>query len=138
MSGLQGVLLDADGTVAMISEDHPNHSKALLVRDKLKKSRANLYMSRYVVAEVATVLSQRIGHQIAVGFLLELNQSETIHVIDTNNGLERETQKVFSQQTSKNVSYVDCHNMVLVQQFKFDGIFSFDKHYVKNGVKLVT
>ncbi len=132
------ILLDADGLVALMNSKHVNHEKAIQARKILLSRGTTWYISRYVVSEVATILSMRVSHKAAVRFLDDLKHSSEVHVIDTNDDLEEETQKIFLEQVSKNISYVDCHNVALIRRYKLDGIFSFDEHYRKNGVVLVT
>ena len=39
------------------------------------------------------------------------------------------------EQTSKNVSFVDCINIAFIKEKHINGIFSFDSIYKKNGLK---
>jgi predicted nucleic acid-binding protein len=52
-------------------------------------------------------------------------------------GLEQEAIEVFKSQTSKNVSFVDCTNMAVMNAFNIKDIFSFDGSYKTNGFNLV-
>lgn len=43
--------------------------------------------------------------------------------------------EIFIEQTSKNVSFVDCTNIAFIGEKHVDGIFSFDDGYKKNRIQ---
>ena len=51
--------------------------------------------------------------------------------------IEAAALQLFAEQTSKNVSLVDCTNMAFLRNEQIEYIFSFDGVYTKNGCRTV-
>ena len=130
------ILIDADALVAIMKPDDTNHQDALVLKDFLKKKKADQYLSLFTVPETATVLSHRINQDAARDFLL-LAEDFAYTVLDFNDAFKKKANKWFIKQNKKGTSYFDCVNMALMEIFSFDAIFSFDKIYSQNGFKLV-
>jgi len=130
------VLVDADAFVAFVKQDDTNHQKAAEYFFQLKKQQYTFYTPYMVFSEAATVISQRIGHEIAVQFINEvMAPTGYIQMLDAYYVKERAIE-IFKRQTSKNVSFVDCTNMAFAEKDGFL-IFSFDKAYKQNGFRTV-
>ena len=135
---MQTLFVDSDGFVALSKEDDTNHTKALKLLQKAINISLSFVTSNYVFSEVVTVLSQRLGHNAALKFIREMKSPAsgyTIKWIDEN--IEQEAISIFSNQTSKNVSFVDCTNMAIMKLYGIDAIFSFDDVYRKNGFSVL-
>lgn len=132
------VFVDTDAFVAAMKQDDPNHQRAKELFEKLKPRSTSFMTSNYVLAEVITVLSQRVSHEVAVGYMDTMTSVEStmmIHQVDA--ALDTQAREIFRVQTSKNISYVDCTNIALVRSLDLDAIFSFDGAYRKNKLPLV-
>jgi predicted nucleic acid-binding protein len=92
-----------------------------------------------VFSEVATVVSQRVGHREAIDFIDTITSPEYyIDMKRVSQELEREAIEIFKRQTSKNVSFVDCTNMAVMTALKMRDVFSFDGGYTSNGFNLLS
>ena len=132
------IFVDADAFVALARADDANHEHALFVLRQLSQQPVKLFTSNYVFAESVTVISQRVSHDAALSYINEIKSpqsSVTVHWI--TEALEEQALRIFAEQTSKNVSLVDCTNMVLVAHYKIDYIFSFDSVYQRSGYHMV-
>ena len=128
------LFVDSDGFVALSKEDDTNHDKAIKILQKAINIGVLFVTSNYVFSEVVTVLSQRSGHEAALRFIRRMKSPASgynFEWIDEN--VEKEAINIFSQQTSKNVSFVDCTNMAVMKIKRIDAVFSFDDVYRKNG-----
>lgn len=129
----QAVLIDADAFVALVKQDDANHGKAKQLFEALKQKRYTFYTTDFVFAEAVTVISQRIGHDIAIQFIDRvLSPTAYVQILD-GWSVKRKAIELFKKQSSKNVSMVDCMNMAFVEEYGFGCIFSFDKVYKQNG-----
>lgn len=127
------ILADADALVALVKRDDTNHEKATNLAKQAHERGAEFYISQYTVAEVCTVLSNKVSHQVAVEFLASVHE-KNITVIGATETVFLEAEKVFVEQHKKGTSYFDCVNIALFRQLGFDQMFSFDGMYAKNGV----
>jgi hypothetical protein len=75
--------------------------------------------------------SQKVSKPVAITSIDTMTSPFTIKKVD--GWEEEEAINVFKAQPSKNTSYVDCTNMVLMKWGNLDAIFSFDEVYRKSG-----
>lgn len=128
-------LVDTDAIIALLKLDDPHHKIASRLSAESKKKNVQFFLSQYTVAEVATVLSYKVSQTIAIQFLAGIHHFD-LTVIGATEAHFLKAEEVFVGQKKKGTSFFDCLNIALVQLSGFDGIFSFDKVYQKNGVKL--
>lgn len=133
------ILIDADAWVAFIYRDDAHHERASELFDIFEHSKDSMITTNYVFAEAITVISRRAGHKRALAFIESL-QSPASHlsVLYANAHIDSLAAAVFKRQTSKNVSFIDCANMAIMDELNLDAIFSFDKIYQKNNYRLAT
>lgn len=132
------IFVDSDAFIALIKKDDTNHRKAKAIFQKVQSLPFNFVTSNYVFSEVVTILSQKIDHKTAVKFIHNMRAEDNMFVIERiKSETEEEAVQVFIEQTSKNVSFVDCANMAFIREKRLDGIFSFDDDYKKNGIQLI-
>lgn len=133
----QYIFIDSDAFIALIKEDDSNHQKAKKIFEQLENLPINFITSNYVFSEVLTVLSQRVSHKIAVTFIQNMVSDDSVFQIERiNEEVERRAIQVFINQSSKNISFVDCTNIALIKTKGWESIFSFDEGYIKNGLRL--
>src|SRR5207249_1396441 len=96
--------------------DDANHQRAQALFRALEEMAVEFCTSGYVFAEAVTVISQRINHETAVQFIDTIKSPEsTIQKLKDTSDVERTAIAFFKEQTSKNVSFVDCTNMAFLR-----------------------
>lgn len=133
------ILVDSDAFVAIVRKEDSNHTKAKQLYTRLEKLAVSFITSNYVFSEVVTVISQKLNHEKATEFINSMKSPGCMYnFIWITPEIEEMAIEIFKQQTSKNVSFVDCTNMALIKHDNLDVIFSFDEIYKKNGFKLAS
>ena len=132
---IEEVLLDTDALVALINEEDANHLKAQEVNDRLIKAGVQFIITNLVVGETLTVLSRKVDHSVAVKFGFDIKKGE-VAIIRVDEALEETAFEIFEKQPSKNTSFIDCTNMAVLEKYKWQFIFSFDKVYSQNDYQL--
>jgi predicted nucleic acid-binding protein len=132
------IFVDTDVFVALAREDDANHEKALSLLHYVLKQPVCFITSNYVFSECITVISMRQSHKAAVRFIEAMRTPESQYVLKrADDAVEEKAIHIFTKQTSKNTSFVDCTNMAFLQTLSLDAIFSFDSVYRKQGFTLV-
>ena len=132
------VFIDADVFIAFVKKDDSQHAVAREIFDKLRNREVIFSTSNYVFAEVVTVLSLRVGREVALEFIKNIHAPESgMDIKWVTPEIEASAVDIFHKQTSKNVSFVDCVNIAMVRNHHIDAIFSFDAVYKKNALKTV-
>lgn len=131
------IFVDTDAFVALIKKNDSNHTKAKNIFEKLQGTPVEFITSNYVFSETITILSQKVNHVTAVRYIDAMLSSENIFNIKRADGaVEDLAIGIFKDQTSKNISFVDCANMAVIRKLGLDGIFSFDRAYITNKIPL--
>jgi predicted nucleic acid-binding protein len=131
-------LVDSDALIALSKDDDLNHGLAKKIAICLDKQKVSQVLSPLTLAEASTAMSRKVGQVQAVRVVkrIRLQNLGTLILKD-----ERRADKWFIRQTKKKaVSYFDCYNMALLEEYRDTTpiIFSFDKIYQKNGFKLAS
>lgn len=138
MLGKRGRLfVDADVFVSLSNKEDRNYKKALKLSKLVKDWKTEVLTSSFAIGEAITVISQKVGLDKAVAFGINAYKGELI-ILDASRLQQLQALKRFSQQRSKNVRFTDFVNMVLMDELKVETIFSFDRHYKKEGYKLLS
>ncbi|OGG14059.1 hypothetical protein A3D77_00945 [Candidatus Gottesmanbacteria bacterium RIFCSPHIGHO2_02_FULL_39_11] len=128
------ILVDSDILVGAFRKDDTNNFKAISLL-KLILSNHQGYIINLVLMESATVLSHRIGMDAVKLFLKRFPELE-LTIIDMDHNLEEKAWEIFTKQTKKGCSYVDCANLASIAHYHLDKIASFDGFYPKHLVFL--
>jgi predicted nucleic acid-binding protein len=139
MKEIKHIFIDSDAFIALAKEDDANHEKALGIMERLEKEEVVLFSSNYVFAETVTVLSYKVNHQAALSFIKEIKSLESPFLIKwIDLAVENLAIEIFTEQDSKNISFIDCTNMALMKSENLDAIFSFDAVYQRNGFCMIS
>lgn len=126
-------LIDSDVLVGWLLATDALHERAMEVLELAHSRKLPLQVTNLVIAETATVLSHRAQSALAIQFLEIADDFATIFVDEQ---LHQETVKFFCQQKNKNMSFVDCANVVVTRRLSISRILSFDKFYRKFNLEL--
>lgn len=126
------IFADTSALVSLYSKTDPNHKKAVQIIQLHQETQ--FIISKYIFAEVVTILSQRDGKKqsIIAGNLLK----KAYAWINTED-IEDLAWEIFKKQKSKNISFTDCTCFALYQQKTFDKAFAFDSDFQKNEVPIL-
>ena len=130
------IFVDADGFIALSFKKDAHYKKACSLMEKLEDQEEQLVTSWQAIDEVTTKLSYFGIKQQATNFLKWIVNSD-VKVVYADEKMTGRIIKQFKEQTSKRVSLTDCTNMVIARELGVVTFFSFDKHYEKNGFKLL-
>ena len=128
------VLLDSDALLALYVADDLHHQRAKKTLQNLLRKKGELFVTNLVLQQTVTVISYRLGQKQALDFLKRFNQVDFQQVF-VNKNLTAKSWHVFSKQTKKGTSFIDCTNMVVFKELNMDKIFSFDRFYSRIGLK---
>lgn len=131
------VLVDSDALVALIKTDDAHFKTATRLAVQAKKQQVEFFLSQYTITEVSTVLSHKVSQAAAIQFLAGIHQFDLTVIASTESQFLK-AEEIFVRQKKKGTSYFDCLNMALVEQGICEVIFSFDKIYARNGIRVYT
>ncbi len=131
------VFVDTSSFVALQDENDPNHQKALGLARKVLEQKIQLYTSSEVVGETLTVVSRKLGKKQAEIFFQDFPESGVIEIF-FDSELHQKTIKLFLQIAAKNISFIDCSNVIIMQSLNIKQIFALDQDFKKLGATLLS
>jgi predicted nucleic acid-binding protein len=120
------VFIDASAYIALLKPSDPHHRQANRLIKKFKKNRPLTTYS--ILGEVLTVGSMRVDKINTIKFVEDIQQGPAL-LIRENEELWNLTFNLFKKIPSKNISWVDCFSRVIINQYRPQEIFTFDKHF---------
>ena len=96
------------------------------VSRQIRKIKPQVFISNLVFLEIVTVLSQRCGREKAVRIGDRLIKEEKVGVLFVNENLTRRTWEIFKEIAKKNMSFVDCSSIAVMDAEGIDKFLTFD------------
>lgn len=127
------VFVDTSVLVSIFNPLDTNNNKALQLARKYPEK---YLISNYVFSETVTVLSQRVGREKAVYAGEKIKKD--FQQIRVDEDLEDLAWEIFKKQMDKDISLVDCTIIALYQKQVFEKCFTFDSHFQKSKVPLLS
>jgi predicted nucleic acid-binding protein len=136
MHTISKVFIDTNVFVAIRDTNDNTHQKAIKISDFLSKNNIKLFTTSLVLTETLTILSQKLGKDIALDWYNDYKNS-LINEVFIDQQLFKNSIELFKKTKPENISLVDCSNVIVMKQNKIDTIFSFDEDFKNLGVKLL-
>ncbi len=119
------IFVDASYYVSLLKPTDSNHQRALAMAKYYEKE--ELMTSQSVLGEVATVGSQRYNKAATIAFLEGILGTGTTTIILERQELVDRTWEIFKEVTKKDISWVDCYSLAIIETYKTETVLTFDK-----------
>lgn len=128
-------LVDSDAFVALVLPGDALATTAQHLFHEIETQHQGIATTNWVVAETATVLSNRDSQATALKFLTMIEEGE-IPVLSISEALERATHDIFRAQKTKGTSMVDCSNVATARYYDIPNLLTFDRFYRRFGYEI--
>jgi len=132
---MRSVFLDTGYVVALELASDQNHRAALKHWRSVAKSLPLLVTTSYIFDEIVTFFNSRGHHAKAVEIGNRLLNSSSIRLVHVEEDLFQEGWSYFQSHKDKEYSLTDCISFLVMEEFRIDTAFAFDKHFVQAGFK---
>jgi predicted nucleic acid-binding protein len=122
------VFIDASAYIALLKPSDSHHHQANQLIKKFEKLRPLTTYS--ILEEVLTVGSMRVDKANTINFVEDIQQGPTL-LIRESQELWNLTFALFKKIPSKNIGWVDCFSRVIIDQYRPQEVFTFDKHFAQ-------
>ncbi len=124
------VFIDTSYIIALYNSQDSQHQKALRLKKEIGQN-LKLTISNYIFLETVTILSQQIGKKDANDIGKLMFSSNKFNFLHISPRIDLKSWHVFQQIKNKNISYVDCSNVILMKEEQIPKIITFDKDFEK-------
>ena len=132
------LFIDTGAFIAKYVAHDQFHSKAVKIWANLEKEREKLTTSNFVLDETFTLLARRSDYAFSAKVAKIIYTSEVIEILRPNNNTELQALKLFEKFSDQAVSFTDCVSFQLMKESRIIKAFSFDKHFVLAGFKVIS
>lgn len=122
----QRVFADANYFVALFNPADSLKAQALAVAQDISDSGITLVISNFIFLEIVTILSQKADRAISIGAGQYLLKNKRIEIIHIDEQLHQQTWELFQKVDHKNISFVDCSTLVILQAENISRLLTFD------------
>ena len=133
------VFVDTAAWLALISRRDTLHRPAQQVMSDLRRQRARLVTTEFILLEVANALSAPGICLQAVSLIEGLRSLSTVRVVPADSALLADGLTLYRQRSDKEWSLTDCTSFVVMQREQLTQAFTSDHHFEQAGfVKLLS
>ena len=120
------IFIDSNYFIALFNPFDSLHEEALEMNRNLAQVQVQPVLSSFIFAETVTVLAQKRGKDIALsaGDYLLSGSARFIHVDEE---LQKKSWDIFRDIAVKNMSFVDCSILAILQSEGIPRLLTFDK-----------
>ncbi len=131
------VFIDTSGFIAIARRDDENHEAARAIIDALRRSRARLYTTNFVLAETYSLYLRYLGGPAARAFLRQVDSERPSAVIRIEEGDEAEARSIIYRYADKDFSLVDAASFAVMKRLAIPAAFTFDRHFRQFGLDVL-
>lgn len=132
----KSVVIDSDAIYALYNPNDPLNTQATETFRELISHGFQLIYPTSVLFEVISLFQRVLPTPKVTAKLIEMIKDDTllIHIVDAD--ILKRTVSFFNPSGSKNNTLIDCSVVAVAKSIKAAGVFSYDKFYTKQGLKL--
>ena len=134
---MEKVFVDTSGWVALFVQNDRNHRKAASVFEDLKRGRAMLYTSDYIVDETVTVILMRGDHRESVVAGEALLTSQLIKIVPVYPSHFKAAWEAYKKYKDKKFSFTDVTSFSIMKDAGIHKAFSFDSDFTQSGFEVL-
>ena len=125
------ILVDSNVLVGLYNKTDSLHQKSRSLMKKLESLESALFVTNYILLELYTVISQRVGKPAALKFGEDIKREKPFTgIIWISEEKDEKTWEIFKKVKNKDVSFVDCNNIAIALEEDLK-IATFDKNLIK-------
>ena len=134
---MEKIFVDTGGWAALFGDNDGNHKNALTIYDRLKKSKAALYTSDYIIDETITLTMVRANHAQSVLAGKALLESAIVKIIPVAPDYLQASWELYQKYKDKHFSFTDITTLAIVKNLSIKKLFSYDHEFEKVGMELL-
>lgn len=119
------VFVDSNFYIALFNPEDALYNKAVQISKTIQKQDLKIFISNLIFMEAITVLSMRTDRKTAVETGIRLLENPNFIHIDLP--LEQKSWEIFKKIDRKNMSFVDCSILAVMQSEGIKKLLSFDE-----------
>ncbi len=121
------IYVDSNYYIALGNEYDTNHKRADHLHKQFSSPHITFVISNFTFLEIVTVLSQRINREFANTIGNEILTNKQIKIVHITEKLQQNSWQIFQEMNNKNMSFVDCSILAVLQYEGINELLTFDQ-----------
>ncbi|HGJ65099.1 TPA: PIN domain-containing protein [bacterium] len=137
---MEKIFLDTSFLFAYYNADDEDHDEAVSLSIYLSQNNIVCVISDYIIDELLTLLSSRVGKSKAIKLcndLIDDIKDGFFILIYIDYDIFNETLRTFIQFKDKERSFTDCTSYTIIKKDGIDKAISFDEHFRQFGIEIL-
>jgi predicted nucleic acid-binding protein len=130
---MRRVFVDTSAWIALINASDSLHAEALQVMELLRRQKARLVTTEFVLLEVADALSMPPTRAQTAVFIDGLRHLTSLHTVPLGQELLADGWALFKQRPDKDWGLTDCTSFEAMAQERIAEAFTSDHHFAQAG-----
>jgi predicted nucleic acid-binding protein len=129
------IFVDTSAFLAIVKIDDVNYQPAKQQWITLLDTNEMLYTNNYIVLESISIIQKRSG--LKVVRKLQNNILDLLHIDWVNESQHSDALEAVFETNRRKLSLVDCAAFQTMHHLGIETVFTFDKHFIEEGFKVV-
>ena len=125
------IFADSNFFIALSNPDDTLNEIAIQRSREIRDKKLPIVISRFIFSETVTVLSQRTNRQIAINAGIDMLSGQ-IGIVEIDQRVSDAAWKIFQDIGKKNMSFVDCSILAIMQAEGISKLLTFDREDFSN------
>ena len=130
------IVIDSDAIYAIYNYNDPLHGKAIKALQWLNGNHFQLIYPTSVIFEVMSLFQRVLKTSSVTVQLADMVNNDLLITYTIDDELLKQSIAIFKPAGSKKNTLVDCSVVAVAKKIKAEGVFSYDRFYIKQGLKL--
>lgn len=130
------VVVDSDAIFAIFNPNDPLNSQAKKTYQQLIVRGYQLIHPTSVLFEVVSLFQRVLPNQTVTTKLVEMIKNDQILIYVIDEDTLKESASLFEPSGSKKNTLIDCSVATIAKKIKAHGVFSYDRFFIKQDLKL--
>ena len=131
------LFLDSGPLIAKFNQKDPYYDSTKVIFDQIQSKELDvtrILTSNLVIGEVLThILYATHNLEYCRKILNLVGHSKYLEIVYIDQNLDNSTRAYFLKYFDQELSFVDCSNSIIMQEYNIDSIFTFDGSFQKLG-----
>ena len=137
---MEKIFLDTSFLFAFYNADDEDHEEAMNLAKELSDGNMVFVISDYVVDELLTLLSSRVGKLRTIKLcndLIDDIKERFLVLVHIDYEIFIDALQIFIQFKDKEWSFTDCASHALIKRYGINKAISFDEHFRQFGIEIL-
>jgi predicted nucleic acid-binding protein len=133
---MKTVVVDTDALIALVNKDDSLALDAVRTLKNLYSNEVKLIYPSTTIVEAMMTFQRKLSNSCLASDIAQMLRDGQFNVVSVDQNILEQAEILFKPKDSKQNTMFDAVVAVIAQTTNADAIFSFDKWYEKNGLKL--